>query len=37
MSKTKKILEEKALNRFAEIAGIKKLNEGYEEYDDYIE
>lgn len=40
MSKTKKLLEEKAekaLNRFAEIAGIKKLNEGYEEYDDYIE
>lgn len=34
MSKTKKILEEKALNRFAEIAGIKKLNE---EYDDFEE
>lgn len=30
MSKTKKILEEKALNRFAEIAGIKKLNEEYD-------
>lgn len=37
MSKTKKLLEEKTLNRMAEIAGVKKLNEGYEEYDDYVE
>lgn len=37
MSKTKKLLEEKTLNILAEIAGIKKLNEGYEEYDEYIE